>query len=91
MRIEQATAPTSDGGGGTRLSGVVCERGAGCLGGAVVNHGGLVLDPLAGARGVGERRSAVDDHSRLVYSEVLGDERASTAMGFWDCAQALTR
>jgi len=32
--------------------------------------------------------SAVDDHSRLAYSEVLGDERARTAMGFWDRAQA---
>ena len=32
--------------------------------------------------------SAVDDHSRLAYSEVLGDERARTAMGFWARAQA---
>ena len=32
--------------------------------------------------------SAVDDHSRLAYSEVLGDERARTAVGFWDRAQA---
>lgn len=32
--------------------------------------------------------SAVDDHSRLAYSEVLGDERAMTAMGFWGRAQA---
>ena len=27
--------------------------------------------------------SVVDDHSRLAYSEVLGDERASTVVGFW--------
>jgi len=27
--------------------------------------------------------SAVDDHSRLAYSEVLADERATTAVGFW--------
>ncbi len=32
--------------------------------------------------------SAVDDCSRLAYSEVLGDERAETAVGFWDRAQA---
>ncbi|MCK9485368.1 MAG: IS481 family transposase [Dehalococcoidia bacterium] len=32
--------------------------------------------------------SAVDDHSRLAYSEVLGDERAATAVGFWGRAQA---
>ena len=27
--------------------------------------------------------SAIDAHSRLAYSEVLGDERAATAVGFW--------
>jgi len=32
--------------------------------------------------------SAVDDHSRLAYSEVLGDERAGTAVDFWGRAQA---
>lgn len=32
--------------------------------------------------------SAVDDHSRLAYSEVLGDERATTVVGFWDRARA---
>jgi transposase InsO family protein len=32
--------------------------------------------------------SAVDDHSRLAYSEVLDDERAGTAVGFWGRAQA---
>lgn len=31
--------------------------------------------------------SAVDDCSRLAYSEVLGDERARTAVGFWHRAQ----
>jgi transposase InsO family protein len=30
--------------------------------------------------------SAVDDHSRLAYSEVLGDERAATAVAFWSRA-----
>ncbi len=32
--------------------------------------------------------SAVDDHSRLAYSEVLPDERKETATGFWQRAQA---
>jgi transposase InsO family protein len=32
--------------------------------------------------------SAVDDHSRLAYSEVLADERAVTAVAFWSRAQA---
>ena len=30
--------------------------------------------------------SVVDDHSRLAYSEVLRDERASTVVGFWSRA-----
>ncbi|MFB6565567.1 IS481 family transposase, partial [Streptomyces sp. NPDC056400] len=32
--------------------------------------------------------SAVDDHSRLAYSEVLTDERKETAIGFWERANA---
>ncbi|MFD9749138.1 IS481 family transposase [[Kitasatospora] papulosa] len=32
--------------------------------------------------------SAVDDHSRLAYSEVLADERQHTAIGFWQRAHA---
>jgi transposase InsO family protein len=32
--------------------------------------------------------SAVDDRSRLVYSEILGDEKAATAAGFWTRAAA---
>lgn len=30
--------------------------------------------------------SAIDDHSRVVYSEILGDERQETAAGFWERA-----
>jgi transposase InsO family protein len=30
--------------------------------------------------------SAVDDYSRVAYSEVLGDERADTSIGFWSRA-----
>jgi transposase InsO family protein len=32
--------------------------------------------------------SAVDDHTRLAYSEVLADERKATAAGFWTRAAA---
>ncbi|MEY9965450.1 transposase InsO family protein [Streptacidiphilus sp. MAP12-16] len=32
--------------------------------------------------------NAVDDHSRLAYSEILTDERKDTAAGFWTRAQA---
>ncbi|MFF3864163.1 IS481 family transposase [Streptomyces sp. NPDC002209] len=32
--------------------------------------------------------SAVDDHSRLAYSETLTDERKETAAGFWERANA---
>jgi transposase InsO family protein len=31
---------------------------------------------------------AVDDHSRLAYSEILGDERGATAATFWARARA---
>ena len=31
---------------------------------------------------------AVDDHSRLAYSEILDDERKETAAAFWKCANA---
>ena len=35
-------------------------------------------------RGYAYLHHAVDDHSRLVYSEILADERKDTAAGFWD-------
>jgi transposase len=38
--------------------------------------------------GYGFIHSAVDDHSRLAYSEILGDERKETAAGFWQRARA---
>jgi transposase InsO family protein len=37
----------------------------------------------ASRTGFGFIHSAVDDHSRLAYSEVLGDERKETAAAFW--------
>ena len=36
--------------------------------------------------GYGFIHSAVDDHSRLAYSEILGDERKETAAAFWSRA-----
>ena len=38
--------------------------------------------------GYGYIHSAVDDHSRLAYSEILSDERKETAAGFWSRAEA---
>src|SRR5690606_23247056 len=35
--------------------------------------------------------SAIDDHSRLVYSEILDNERQETAAGFWERANAFYR
>src|SRR5690606_18096299 len=39
-------------------------------------------------RGYGFIHSAVDDHSRLAYSEILPDEQGPTAVAFWQRAQA---
>ena len=39
-------------------------------------------------RGYSYLHHAVDDHSRLVYSEILADEKKDTAAGFWERAQA---
>lgn len=38
--------------------------------------------------GYGYIHSAVDDHSRLAYSEILGDERKETAAAFWQRARS---
>ncbi len=44
----------------------------------------------AKARMVGYRyiHSAIDDRTRIAYSEILDDERATTAAGFWRRAAA---
>jgi transposase InsO family protein len=41
-----------------------------------------------GRPGYGYIHSALDDHSRLVYSEILGDETAATTTAWW--ARAVT-
>jgi hypothetical protein len=38
--------------------------------------------------GYGYIHSAVDEHSRLAYSEILPDERKETAAGFWQRARS---
>lgn len=38
--------------------------------------------------GYGFIHTALDDHSRLAYSEILDDERKETAVAFWTRAQA---
>ena len=40
-----------------------------------------------GGRGYSFLHHAVDDHSLLVYSEILNDERKETAAGFWKRAK----
>lgn len=42
----------------------------------------------APSRGYRYLHHAVDDHSRLAYSEILADERKETAAGFWVRARA---
>ena len=41
-----------------------------------------------GGRGYAYLHHAVDDHSRLAYSEILDDERQDTAVAFWSRARA---
>ena len=41
-----------------------------------------------GSRGFRYLHHALDDHSRLAYSEILADERKQTAAGFWTRANA---
>jgi transposase InsO family protein len=41
-----------------------------------------------GSRGYSYLHHAVDDHSRLAYSEILPNERKETAVGFWLRARA---
>ena len=64
--------------------------------GRIPDGGGhRVLGRAAGRRNSGKRgrgyaylHHALDDHSRLAYSEILGDERKRTAAAFWRRARA---
>ena len=63
-------------GGGHRVHGRVIGGRNSRLTTTLRKHGHPVL-------GYGYVHSALDDHSRLVYSEVLADEQAETAAAFW--------
>jgi transposase InsO family protein len=57
-------------------------------------HGRAATRPgkeRAGRVGYAYVHSAVDDHSRLAYSEVLADEKGPTAAAFWRRAQSWFR
>jgi transposase InsO family protein len=54
----------------------------------MVGHQAGEKNTSRGKIGYGFIHSAVDDHSRLAYSEILGDERKDTAAGFWNRAAA---
>lgn len=57
------------------------------LGRPLGNHNNAKATGHRGRVGYGFIHSAVDDHSRLAYSEILGDERKETAAGFWQRAR----
>lgn len=57
--------------------GSVQDRAAGSARGRATRAG------AAGSRGYRYLHHAVDDHSRVAYSEILDDERKETAAGFW--------
>ena len=46
-------------------------------------HKNQRTENLTRRAGYGFIHSALDDHSRLAYSEILGDEKKGTAVAFW--------
>lgn len=71
-------------GGGWRVHGrgSVQDRAAGVARGRAARAG------ATGSHGYRYLHHAVDDHSRVAYSEILDDERKETAAGFWTRANA---
>ena len=71
-------------GGGWRVhgKGSVQDRAASVARGKATRAG------AGGSRGYRYLHHAVDDNSRVVYSEILDDERKDTAAGFWTRANA---
>lgn len=53
----------------------------------VVDRGLARPRQAAGLRAYVYLHHAVDDHSRLAYSEILPDERKETAAAFWERAR----
>src|SRR5699024_1049219 len=66
-------------GGGHRIHGRAVGRRNNARSNPVSTHDGT--------RGYGYMHNAVDDHSRLAYSEILPDETLHTAVAFWRGAQ----
>ncbi len=66
-------------GGGWRFHG----RGSAQDRAAHVRRGRAARAGAKDSRGFRFLHHAVDDHSRLAYSEILDDERGATAAGFW--------
>ena len=58
------------------------------LGRTLGNHNNAKATGYRGSVGYGFIHSAVDDHSRVAYSEILGDEKKETAASFWSRAKA---
>ena len=71
-------------GGGWRVHG----RGSTQAKKTAVARGTVARTGATGSRGYRYLHHAVDDHSRVAYSEILDDERKETAAGFWSRANA---
>ena len=71
-----------DGGWRTHGRGSMQDRAARVIRGREARAG------AAGSRGYRYLHHAVDDYSRVAYSEILDDERQETAAGFWARANA---
>ena len=71
-------------GGGWRVHG----RGSAQARNAASTRDRAVRAGAAGSRGYRYLHHAVDDYSRVAYSEILDDERKETAAGFWERANA---
>lgn len=71
-------------GGGWRVHG----RGSAAARCADAARGKAARSGAASSRGLRFLHHAVDDYSRVAYSEILDDERKETAAGFWRRANA---
>ena len=56
--------------------------------GRAAGHRNKTGSPANRRPGYAYIHNAIDDHSRLAYSEILPDERKETAAGFWERAHA---
>ncbi len=79
MSRNSATSPTA--GDGASPAEASANAPAATSGATRDRHGGAHL-------GYGYLHTALDDHSRLAYTEILTDERKETAVAFWQRAHA---